>query len=162
MVTCFLVGVSGFEPEASWTRTKRDTKLRHTPITSCIIVKICCIVKCWDDFFQFRMERECDSYTDRGGIDMSYCVEYNPESKKRYPSVKTKQNKLKIKMMLLLLFFSVVVYTAVRCDLVYYLIPGQPDVTVAAVSGLVDQIKAGEPMGEAVQCFMETVIQNGE
>ena len=29
---CFLVGVSGFEPEASWTRTKRDTKLRHTPI----------------------------------------------------------------------------------------------------------------------------------
>ncbi len=28
-----MVGVSGFEPEASWTRTKRDTKLRHTPIT---------------------------------------------------------------------------------------------------------------------------------
>ena len=28
----YLVGVSGFEPEASWTRTKRDTKLRHTPI----------------------------------------------------------------------------------------------------------------------------------
>ena len=25
-----LVGVSGFEPEASWSRTKRDTKLRHT------------------------------------------------------------------------------------------------------------------------------------
>ena len=31
MVTGFMVGVSGFEPEASWTRTKRDTKLRHTP-----------------------------------------------------------------------------------------------------------------------------------
>ena len=29
-----LVGVSGFEPEASWTRTKRDTKLRHAPIAS--------------------------------------------------------------------------------------------------------------------------------
>ena len=27
-----VVGVSGFEPEASWTRTNRDTKLRHTPI----------------------------------------------------------------------------------------------------------------------------------
>ena len=27
-----MVGVSGFEPEASWTRTKRDTKLRHTPL----------------------------------------------------------------------------------------------------------------------------------
>ena len=27
----FLVGVTGFEPMASWSRTKRDTKLRHTP-----------------------------------------------------------------------------------------------------------------------------------
>ncbi len=29
-----MVGVSGFEPEASWTRTKRDTKLRHTPVAN--------------------------------------------------------------------------------------------------------------------------------
>ena len=28
VVTGFLVGVSGFEPEASWTRTKRDALLR--------------------------------------------------------------------------------------------------------------------------------------
>ena len=28
----FLVGAPGFEPGASWPRTKRDTKLRHTPI----------------------------------------------------------------------------------------------------------------------------------
>ena len=27
----YLVGVTGFEPMASWSRTKRDTKLRHTP-----------------------------------------------------------------------------------------------------------------------------------
>ncbi len=40
-----LVGVSGFEPEASWTRTKRDTKLRHTPIARNIIVKKEVIVK---------------------------------------------------------------------------------------------------------------------
>ena len=26
-----MVGVAGFEPAASWTRTMRDTKLRHTP-----------------------------------------------------------------------------------------------------------------------------------
>ena len=32
VVTGFLVGVAGFEPAASWTRTMRDTKLRHTPI----------------------------------------------------------------------------------------------------------------------------------
>ena len=39
MVTGIVVGVSGFEPEASWTRTKRDTKLRHTPIDQIIIMK---------------------------------------------------------------------------------------------------------------------------
>ena len=27
----FMVGVTGLEPMASWSRTKRDTKLRHTP-----------------------------------------------------------------------------------------------------------------------------------
>ena len=26
-----MVGVAGLEPAASWSRTKRDTKLRHTP-----------------------------------------------------------------------------------------------------------------------------------
>ena len=33
-----MVGASGFEPEASWTRTKRDTKLRHAPIDQIIIM----------------------------------------------------------------------------------------------------------------------------
>ena len=27
----YLVGVAGLEPAASWSRTMRDTKLRHTP-----------------------------------------------------------------------------------------------------------------------------------
>ena len=29
-----MVGVAGLEPAASWSRTKRDTKLRHTPKAS--------------------------------------------------------------------------------------------------------------------------------
>ena len=31
-----MVGVPGFEPGASWTRTMRDTKLRHTPFTTAL------------------------------------------------------------------------------------------------------------------------------
>ena len=34
-----MVGVAGFEPAASWTRTKRDTKLRHTPKTNILYRK---------------------------------------------------------------------------------------------------------------------------
>ena len=33
----YLVGVTGLEPMASWSRTKRDTKLRHTPMTAIIL-----------------------------------------------------------------------------------------------------------------------------
>ena len=29
--TLAMVGAEGFEPSASWTRTMRDTKLRHAP-----------------------------------------------------------------------------------------------------------------------------------
>lgn len=32
-----MVGVWGFEPQASWTRTKRDTKLRHTPVSQATV-----------------------------------------------------------------------------------------------------------------------------
>ena len=39
VVAGMLVGVAGFEPAASWTRTKRDTKLRHTPIDQNIIMR---------------------------------------------------------------------------------------------------------------------------
>ena len=31
-----MVGVAGFEPTASWTRTKRATKLRYTPLEKII------------------------------------------------------------------------------------------------------------------------------
>ena len=33
-----MVGVTGLEPMASWSRTKRDTKLRHTPIIATQII----------------------------------------------------------------------------------------------------------------------------
>ena len=34
-----MVGVAGLEPAASWSRTMRDTKLRHTPLALPIIMK---------------------------------------------------------------------------------------------------------------------------
>ena len=46
-----VVGVPGFEPGASWTRTKRDTKLRHTPKISIIIMKFQGNVKVWKYLF---------------------------------------------------------------------------------------------------------------
>ena len=45
----YMVGVAGFEPAASWTRTMRDTKLRHTPIDRNIIMTFRRNVKPWDE-----------------------------------------------------------------------------------------------------------------
>ena len=42
-----MVGVAGLEPAASWSRTKRDTKLRHTPATFVIIPTYLMFVKCY-------------------------------------------------------------------------------------------------------------------
>ena len=54
----YLVGVPGFEPGASWTRTKRDTKLRHAPMCSQPIYYKCTdafcqgvVVSLWWNFF---------------------------------------------------------------------------------------------------------------
>ena len=51
VITGILVGVAGFEPAASWTRTKRDTKLRHTPIDQYIIMTIPENVKRCEEYF---------------------------------------------------------------------------------------------------------------
>ena len=67
VVTGILVGVSGFEPEASWTRTKRDTKLRHTPITEDIIVKFSPIVK-YGNMITYNLYRITNQFYVSGGI----------------------------------------------------------------------------------------------
>ena len=57
----FLVGASGFEPEASWTRTKRDTKLRHAPIDQIIIMIFPWIVK---SIMEIPRKSGCRCYND--------------------------------------------------------------------------------------------------
>ncbi len=49
-----MVGVAGLEPAASWSRTMRDTKLRHTPLAVTIIMKEMSNVKCFAAFFPMR------------------------------------------------------------------------------------------------------------
>ena len=43
-IETILVGAAGFEPAASWSRTKRDTKLRHAPIWTFVVISMVCSV----------------------------------------------------------------------------------------------------------------------
>ena len=57
-----LVGVTGFEPAASWSRTKRTTKLCHTPM-NCIrfLKKLVKLVGCWTA--KCRLRGQCFAHT---------------------------------------------------------------------------------------------------
>lgn len=56
-IVVFLVGAEGFEPSASWTRTMRDTKLRHAPIKSQLIYYMNFPGKCQVVYRAFRLKK---------------------------------------------------------------------------------------------------------
>ncbi len=61
-----MVGVAGLEPAASWSRTKRDTKLRHTPATFVIIPTYLMFVKC---YFQRAWCCMCQAFIGKVSFD---------------------------------------------------------------------------------------------
>lgn len=91
---------------------------------------------------------------------MSYCIEYNPELNRKYPSIKRIRRKPPMKILILLAVF-VSTYILVQSGYIKYLLPGNPDVTISAFSALVEQVGDGEPVKDAFIEFCEEIIANG-
>lgn len=91
---------------------------------------------------------------------MSYCVEYNPELRKRYP-IRVKRRKKPTVKIVILLMVMIGAYISVQCGLARYLIPGNVDVTNAAFSQLVEQVVSGEPISQSILTFCEEIVTNG-
>ncbi len=91
---------------------------------------------------------------------MSYNIEYNPELGKLYPSKTSKSGNGMLVKLGILLLAAVVSYAALQTGLARYLIPGDPEVTSAAFSGMVTMVGEGVPVGEAILSFCEAVITN--
>ena len=91
---------------------------------------------------------------------MSYCIEYNPELKRKYPKVKF-HRQIPTKKIIFLLIFFISAYLLLESKVYRYLIPGDPDTTIAAFSAMVDQVGDGEPMKDAVRSFCEEIIVHG-
>ena len=89
---------------------------------------------------------------------MGYTIHYSPETKKRYP-VNRKSKSLKhiivAGFILLALFFAFKFRTA----FVRMLLPGDPDVTAAALRGLVADVRGGNT-GEAIAAFCREIIDH--
>lgn len=81
-----LVGVAGFEPAASWTRTKRDTKLRHTPIAYVLYRKFRILSRgrflCFGQAKSKNTAHSCF----RLAVRCCYCV-LNQVSSRNFPAV---------------------------------------------------------------------------
>ncbi len=91
---------------------------------------------------------------------MSYHVEYNPELGKRYPSI-PKQRRKPAAAIMLLLAVVIASYAFFQNGLIRYLIPGDPEVTTAAFSTLVERIGEGDSVRESLVGFCQEIILSG-
>ena len=87
---------------------------------------------------------------------MSYKIQYTPETAYRYPQNKAKKFKWGD---IAVLFCILAALTWFRVNgIPEFLIPGDPDVTKAAASGFVAQIRSGEPLREAATVFCKEIL----
>ena len=91
---------------------------------------------------------------------MSYRVDYNPEMKKRYPTFIKIRKKLPIRQLLLSVIAIAACYGIIRSGVLRLLIPGDPVVTTAAFTGMVEDIGAGESVRQAFLTFCKEIIVN--
>ena len=91
---------------------------------------------------------------------MSYCVDYNPEMKKRYPTYIKVRRKVPVRALLLAVAVIIVCYGIFHSGLLRFLIPGDPAVTTAAFSGMVEDVGAGESVRQAFLNFCKEIIVN--
>ena len=89
---------------------------------------------------------------------MSYFVEYNPELKERYPVATKAERKLSVRPLVWGAVAIGALYIIASSGVLRCLIPGDPDVTTAAFSNLVNEIGDGEPVREAFVNFCKEII----
>ena len=89
---------------------------------------------------------------------MGYTVEYNPELRKNYPVKKEKLSTFSAKPIIITVCVLVALFAAHKLGFLQWLIPGDPAVTTGAFSKMVDDVKAGQTVSDALFSFFRNVI----
>lgn len=92
---------------------------------------------------------------------MGYSVEYNPELRKNYPQKRENMPKIQMKWLLMGVIICVGIYILFGTGFIKLFIPGDPEITVAAFSDMVQRVSTGEPVTEAVFGFVRDVVVMG-
>ena len=92
---------------------------------------------------------------------MSYTVEYNPELRKSYPMKKRIVTNFPIKPVAITLGILVALFVVHRLDVLHWIIPGDPAVTTGAFSSMVEDVRSGQTVSDAIVSFCKNVISGG-
>lgn len=92
---------------------------------------------------------------------MGYRIEYDSEKNKIYPISTTR----KPKWLIIALAVMVALFVLQKLDTNqatrYLLLPGDPEITSSAFSAMVENIREGTLIGDAVTAFCLEIINNG-
>ena len=93
---------------------------------------------------------------------MAYFVEYDTKMTKTYFRAAKINRKRRGRLIIVLLLVTVLGCSAVcyKDVIMTYLLPGDAAVTAAALDSMVDGIKNGQDLGNAVTAFCREIIQN--
>ena len=92
-----------------------------------------------------------------GGVGMAYKIQYSPEKAHCYPSV-TNHVKFKVgKWVILLLALAAAAWMRVN-GIPDFLIPGDPTVTKTAATTMMDELRAGVSVDDAVTTFCKEIL----
>lgn len=94
---------------------------------------------------------------------MGYQIMYSPEDNHKYPAYKPKsKNRWLFPVVITIALLVAAGIPNVRNSLERWLIPGDAQVTKAAFSAMLDQLRTGEPIDEAVTAFCREIIAGGK
>lgn len=94
---------------------------------------------------------------------MGYKILYNPEMKEKFPEAKRNMFTQKFIKVLAVAAITVLIFSVLgRENVVDYFIPGDPDITQAAFETMVNELKNGAAVKNAVAVFCREIITGAE
>lgn len=92
---------------------------------------------------------------------MSYKIQYSPETANLYPQI-TSRKQFRVKRWMTVVITVAAVFWVYLYGFPDWLIPGDPEVTKAAASTMVGEMKNGTSFGDAVTTFCKMIIDGAE
>lgn len=92
---------------------------------------------------------------------MGYRVEYNPELRKYYPRKYKNTHTKTVRFVFICAAIAASIYLLNTANVLELFLPGDRNVTATAASDMVQRVRTGESVTDAVFCFFRDVVSSG-